>query len=97
MRPHTPNCPGQYEERLILHTTRYRGRILVIEGVPAEVCSFCGDTLFTPETSAALQQLVRQPPAADRTIPLYRYPTGAESAPAYRDAVAPGADAHRSE
>ena len=44
-------CPGMYEERLIVHTVRFRGQTIVIDHVPAEVCSVCGDVLLTPETT----------------------------------------------
>lgn len=71
MRPHAPNCPGHYEERRIDHTVRYQGRLLVITGVPVEVCDCCGDTLVTPETSRGLDHLLRHPPAPAGTVPLY--------------------------
>lgn len=78
-----PNCPGEYEDRKIVRATRFGGQLVVIEGVPAEVCSFCGDTLFTPDTSATLERFVRTPPQPVATIPLYRYPaTDGASAPA---------------
>jgi YgiT-type zinc finger domain-containing protein len=35
-------CPGQYEERQIVHTIRRQGQVIVIDRVPAEVCSGCG-------------------------------------------------------
>ncbi len=91
MRRHVPNCPGSYEERRIDHTIRYQGRLMVIEGVPAEVCDFCGDTLVTPETSRALDHLLRQPPAPAGTIPLYRYPGGAAGAPVTVNEIEVGA------
>ena len=68
-----PACPGEYEERKIVHATRRRGRLMVIDGVPADVCSFCGDTLFRPEAAEALDRFGRTPPAPVSTIPLYHY------------------------
>ena len=43
-------CPGEYEQREVVHTVRQGDRIIVIDHVPAEVCNVCGDVLFTPET-----------------------------------------------
>lgn len=66
-------CPGEYEERRIVHTVRHRGQIVVIDGVPAEVCSVCGDVLLSPETVRHIEELLasKAPPAS--TAPLYQY------------------------
>ena len=83
-----PGCLGEYEQREIVRATRFQGRLIVIDGVPADVCSFCGDTLFRPDTAETLERFVRKPPAPVDTIPLYRYasladapvaPTGADT------------------
>ena len=34
-------CPGEYEEQKIVHTVRHHGQVIVIDQVPAEVCSVC--------------------------------------------------------
>jgi YgiT-type zinc finger domain-containing protein len=67
-------CPGMYEEREVVHTVRHRGEIVVIQGVPAEVCSVCGDVLLAPETVRHLQRIVREraEPEVDRA-PVYQY------------------------
>ena len=43
-------CPGTYEARTVIYTVRRRGEVIVIDHVPAEVCSICGDVLLTPDT-----------------------------------------------
>src|SRR5579885_2428580 len=72
-------CPGEYEQREVVHTVRQGERIIVIDHVPAEVCTICGDTLFTPETVRKLEILrdTFEPPI--RTVPLYDF-TQAKSA-----------------
>lgn len=67
-------CPGAYERRSVVHTTRYKGKIVVIDDVPAEVCPGCGDVLFTPETVEHVQRIVRERirPVAHR-VPVYHY------------------------
>ena len=66
-------CPGEYEERKILHTVRHQGQVMVIDHVPAEVCSVCGDVLLQPETVLRLEELVKNPTQASKTVPLYEY------------------------
>jgi YgiT-type zinc finger domain-containing protein len=66
-------CPGGYEERMVTHTVRHHGRLVVFDHVPAEVCSVCGDVLFKPETVRRIESLLAsgQEPAA--TVPMYEY------------------------
>jgi YgiT-type zinc finger domain-containing protein len=67
------DCPGTYEERKIVHTVRPAGHVIVIDGVPAEVCSVCGDILLKPDTVRRIEAILRQPGKPDRTAPVYEY------------------------
>jgi HTH-type transcriptional regulator/antitoxin MqsA len=73
MRCSIQGCPGEYEERSIVHTVRHRGEIVVIDGVPAEVCSFCGDVLLRPETIRRIERLLENRTAPTATAALYQY------------------------
>ena len=66
-------CPGEYEEKKIVHTVRHNGQVIVIDHVPAEVCPVCGDVLLKPETVRRIEKLLKtaSPPAS--TVPLYEY------------------------
>lgn len=66
-------CPGEYEERKVVHTVRYQGRVVVIDHVPAEVCSVCGDVLFKPETVRQIEKLLRTATKPVRMVPLFEY------------------------
>ena len=66
-------CPGEYEERKILHTVRHKEQVMVIDHVPAEVCSVCGDVLLKPETVRRLEELLKEPAQASESVPLYEY------------------------
>ena len=66
-------CPGEYEERRIVHTVRYHAQIIVIDHVPAEVCSVCGDVLLKPETVRRIEELLRTTAQPTSTVPLYEY------------------------
>lgn len=66
-------CPGEYEERQIVHTVRHGGRVVVIDHVPADVCSVCGDTLFKPETVRHIEKLLHSEARPAGSVPLYEY------------------------
>jgi len=66
-------CPGEYEERKIVHTVRHKGQVTVIDHVPAEVCSICGDVLLTPETVRRIEVLLQQATQPAASVPLYEY------------------------
>jgi YgiT-type zinc finger domain-containing protein len=52
-------CRGQYQSREITHRVHHQGRIVVINHVPAEVCSVCGDVLMKPETVRHVEDLLQ--------------------------------------
>jgi YgiT-type zinc finger domain-containing protein len=65
-------CPGEYEDRTITHTVQQNGRVVVVDHVPAEVCSVCGDVLLRPATICQLESLLKQAKPT-RSVPLYEY------------------------
>ena len=66
-------CQGEYEQREVVHTIHQGNRIIVIDHVPAEVCTICGDVLFTPETVRQIERLRYTAAAPARTVPLYEF------------------------
>jgi len=66
-------CPGEYEEREIVHTVRYQGQVTVVDHVPAEVCTVCGDVLLKPEAVRGIETLLRTTTRPVRVVPLYEY------------------------
>ena len=66
-------CTGQYEAKTVTHTVRYKGEVIVIDHVPAEVCDVCGDVLFSPETLRHIEKLLASSPAPKIRVPLYEY------------------------
>jgi len=66
-------CPGEYDQRKIVHTVRQQGRVFVIDHVPAEVCSVCSDVLLKPETVRRIEALLRTSATPKGTVPLYEY------------------------
>lgn len=66
-------CVGQYEDRMIVHTVTHRGRITVIDGVPAEVCRVCGDVLLKPDTVRRIEDIIAAAAVPVRTAPVYEF------------------------
>lgn len=67
------DCTGEYERKNIVHTICHKGKVMVIDRVPAEVCNACGDVLFAPTTIRALEHLLARRKRAVRTAPVYEY------------------------
>ena len=66
-------CPGEYDERTVVHTVRHRGNVVVIDHVPAEVCSVCGDVLLAPGTIRRIEYLLETMPQPSKEVPLYEF------------------------
>jgi YgiT-type zinc finger domain-containing protein len=62
-----------YEPRTITHTLRHRGEVVVIDHVPADVCSLCGDVLLAPETVRPIEAILAKRGSPARAVPLYEY------------------------
>ena len=62
-------CPGEYEEATTVHTVRHKGQIIVIDHVPADVCSLCGDALLKPDTVRKIESLLLEKGQPATTVP----------------------------
>ncbi len=72
-----PLCKGDVEERSVIYTTEYKGRVVVVEHVPALVCVQCGENLFGPEVVEKLQKIVwgELPQTGEIKVPFYDFET----------------------
>ena len=66
-------CSGEYEARRIFHAVKHEGRIIVIDQVPAEVCTVCDDVLFGSDTVRKIEDLLKQDLQPAATVPLYEF------------------------
>ena len=73
MRCNIQGCPGEYEDRQILHTVRKGRNVVVIDHVPAEVCLVCGDVLLRLETVRRIEAILRAEGEPAGTASLYEY------------------------
>jgi len=75
MRCSVKGCQGEYVQRKIVYAVKVEGRIVVVDGVPAEVCDVCGDTLLSEETVRQLEKMLKSLPTTSESVPLYHYGT----------------------
>lgn len=53
-----PFCKGDTCEQLIRYVQQYDSRVVVVENVPADVCSQCGEQLIKADVAEKIQQIV---------------------------------------
>ena len=73
MKCSVEGCPGEYENQKIIHKVCHHGKVMVINHVPAEVCSVCGDVLFPPSTVRHIEILLQTKSQPVQTVPMYEY------------------------
>jgi YgiT-type zinc finger domain-containing protein len=63
------------ENRLVTYTTEVDGRIVIIEHVPARVCTETGEQFFAPGTVERIHAIVRGDRKPVRTVqtPVYEF------------------------
>lgn len=66
-------CKGNVEERLIRYVQDFEGRVVIVENVPAEVCTQCGEKYLRSDVAEKVQSLVWDPPSPKRRdeVPVY--------------------------
>lgn len=66
-------CHGEYEARKVPHTLRHLGQAIVIDRVPAEVCSVCGDVLLGPDAVRRIEVLLQDKRRPTGDVLAYEY------------------------
>lgn len=66
-------CPGIYEPREIFHAVKHKGELVVIDHVPAEVCTICADTLLAPDTVCRIERILQQSANPASQAPVYEF------------------------
>lgn len=66
---------GTRQQRLIRHSLSVGDSLVVVEHVPAEVCSHCGETTLRPEVVDSLQKTVWRSQTPKRVVetPVYEF------------------------
>lgn len=68
-------CDGETEQRVVTARFRYRGKTVYVNGVPAWVCSRCGEQYFDAPVYKRLEQIAKRSHLIKKTIsfPLAEY------------------------
>ena len=53
-------CKGKLEEKKVNYIADLEGTIIIIKGVPAKVCTQCGEQYFDDETTENIERIVNQ-------------------------------------
>jgi len=59
---------GERQQQLIRYNLTIEDRLIVVDHVPAQVCSRCGEISLSPEVVERLQQTVWRERTPDRVI-----------------------------
>jgi YgiT-type zinc finger domain-containing protein len=70
-----PTCGGMLEDKTIQVDFRYKGKLIVIEDVPSQVCAKCGEKLLSAATSKNIDNLLAsgEKPVRKITVPVLPY------------------------
>ena len=51
-------CDGEMEQQQTTFTTKYKGCVYIVHGVPSHVCTQCGEIVYDNETMGRLEEIV---------------------------------------
>lgn len=51
-------CRTKTLSKTITYTQWYKGKLIAVENVPAEVCSNCGEEYFSPDVADKVQNVI---------------------------------------
>ncbi len=67
-------CGAKLVTKTIKYTQELDGKIYVVENVPAQVCSQCGEVYLSPDTVDVLQKIINKGKAKEIiNVPVYRF------------------------
>ena len=66
---------GERRSKLIRYSLSLGDQMVIVENVPATVCSVCGETTLAPDVVERLQNTIRQsgPPVRVVQTPVYEF------------------------
>lgn len=68
-------CGAAVQHKTITYTQELEGRVYLVRGVPAEVCSQCGEVYLSPDTVDALQATIETGTAPEiLEVPVFHFP-----------------------
>ena len=72
---HCEYCNGLIVEKKVELTRKVKGKYVLVENVPAGVCTRCGTRYYTANVLKTVQEIVRGRKKAEReeTVPVYSF------------------------
>lgn len=61
-------CRGHLKHQKVTYTQFHKGKLVVVENVPAWVCEQCGERYYDPDVAERLLTVIRSGRAPDRMI-----------------------------
>ncbi len=61
-------CEGRLVQKTATITHRWKGKFVVIEGVPVSVCQLCGERYFDARVMKEIEHIARSRSAPARTL-----------------------------
>jgi len=76
-----PVCGGTLEDKAIQIDLRHKGKLVIIDGVPAQVCRQCGERLVSGRTSRDIDAVLESsvPPVRTVRVPVLPFRRRAEA------------------
>jgi YgiT-type zinc finger domain-containing protein len=68
-------CQGTVKSERITHIHRWKGQVIILEDVPADVCQQCGEVYFAPNVLQAMDRIAehkqQEEPKKQLLVPVY--------------------------
>lgn len=61
-------CEGKLIHKTVTITHRWKGKLVVIEGVPVSVCQLCGERYFAARVIKEIERIARSKSEPTRTL-----------------------------
>lgn len=66
-------CKEELEEKKVNYVVDLEDTIIIIKGVPAKVCTKCGEQFFSDETSEHIENIVNQLKSLSAEVTVVNY------------------------
>lgn len=68
-------CKGTVKPKRVTHVHPWKGQVIILEDVPADVCEQCGEMYFTPDVLKAMDRIAegeqKEEPERQVLVPVY--------------------------
>lgn len=69
-------CKGNVKEKEVNYTVDLENTIIIIKGVPARVCTQCGEQYFSDETAENIEKIVKNLKKLSTEVTIINYKEG---------------------